>query len=256
MADRIQARNPLFLVAHPGHELLIYGWMLEARPRVCILTDGSGHHAASRLYATRNLLDSIGATAGEIFGRFTDRQVYAALLEGRGDMVSALVDELAAILVRRRIDAVVADAMEGFNPVHDLCRIIAGAACDLAGGTIRRYEYPLHVGPRAQTADSIVYKLDDATLAGKLEAAQKMSLAISDIAGMLAQFGEEAFRREPFSAAPHWTTLGWPPEERPLYERFGEERVADGRYQSVIRYSDHFQPVLRTLGAKLEKCAY
>jgi len=251
----IDARNPLLLVAHPGHELLLYGWMLQARPRVCVLTDGSGHHDASRLHATKELLDSVGADAGEIFGRFTDREVYAALLEGRPDAIEALVEEVAEMLVRHRIDAVVADAMEGFNPVHDLCRIIAGAACELAGGTIRCYEYPLHAGPQARTANSIVYELDDATLARKLAAARKMSAAISDIAGMLAEFGEESFRCESFTVAPTWTSPGWPAGERPLYERFGEERVADGRYGSVIRYAEHFQPLLHTLGAKLEQCA-
>jgi hypothetical protein len=256
VTDPIPSRNPLILAAHPGHELLLYGWMLEARPRVCVLTDGSGHHAASRLPATKDLLDSIGATAGEIFGRFTDRQVYAALLEGRSEVVSALVDEMAEIVVRHSIDAIVADAMEGFNPVHDLCRIIAGAACDLAGRTIRRYEYPLHAGPPAQADYNIVYRLDDATLEAKLAAARRMSVAIPDVAGMLAQFGEEAFRIEPFSEAPEWTTVRWRDPERPLYERVGEERVADGRYDSVIRYRDHFQPLLDSLGAKRQQCAY
>lgn len=256
MTKIIPSRNPLVLIAHPGHELLLYGWMLEARPRVCVLTDGSGHHAASRLHATKDLLDSVGATPGEIFGRFTDRQVYAALLEGRSDVVSALVDEMAEILVRHRIDAIVADAMEGFNPVHDLCRIIAGAACALAGGTIRRYEYPLHAGPRVQAAHAIVYELDDAALAAKLAAAHQMSVAIGDIAEMLARFGEEAFRIEAFSEVPEWTTVGWPAGERPLYERFGEQRVADGRYDSVIRYIDHFQPLLDSLSAKRQQCAY
>lgn len=255
VTDTIPFRNPLVLVAHPGHELLLYGWMHEARPRVCVLTDGSGHHAASRLPATKDLLDSIGATAGEIFGRFTDRQVYRALLEGRSEVVSALVDEMAEILVRHRIDAIVADAMEGFNPVHDLCRIIAGAASALAGGTIRRYEYPLHAGPQPQAGDSFVYKLDDAALAAKLAAARKMAVAIGEIAGMLEQFGEEAFRIESFSAAPEWTTVRWRAGERPLYERFGEERVVGGRYDSVIRYRDHFQPLIESLGAKRQQCA-
>lgn len=256
MTGPIPSHNPLVLVAHPGHELLLYGWMREARPRVCVLTDGSGHHAASRLHATKDLLDAAGATAGEIFGRFTDRQVYAALIEGRSEVLAGLVDDLAELLVRFRIDAIVADAMEGFNPVHDLCRIIAGAACDRAGTTIRRYEYPLHAGPQAHAGHSIVYRLDDATLAGKLAAARKMSVAIADVAEMLGRFGEEAFRNEPFYEAPEWTTVRWHDGERPLYERIGEERVAGGRYDSVIRYSDHFQPLLDSLGAKRQQCAY
>jgi hypothetical protein len=43
-----------------------------------------------------------------------------------------LVQELAAALMRERIDYVVGDAVEGYNPSHDLCRAIINAAVDIA----------------------------------------------------------------------------------------------------------------------------
>ena len=37
------------VVAHPGHELRVYGWLALRKPDVYILTDGSGHTGNSRL---------------------------------------------------------------------------------------------------------------------------------------------------------------------------------------------------------------
>lgn len=37
------------MIAHPGHELLVHGWLEVAHPRVFVLTDGSGRCAQSRL---------------------------------------------------------------------------------------------------------------------------------------------------------------------------------------------------------------
>src|SRR5438105_9826273 len=71
----------LLVVAHPGHELRLFGWLCSARPDVLVLTDGSGHSGRSRIEATRNVLLMTGARAGAVFGEFTDRQLYAALLQ-------------------------------------------------------------------------------------------------------------------------------------------------------------------------------
>ncbi len=251
----IDSRNPLLLVAHPGHELLLYGWMLQARPRVCVLTDGSGHHASSRLNATDELLAEAGASRGEIFGKFTDREIYAALLAGGTEIVTSLADELAHVIAAHSIDAIVTDAMEGFNPIHDLCRILAGAAADAERIPVRRYEYPLHAGPMPRTQTTVVHELDDSTLMNKLAAARRMSVTIPDIAEMLETWGPEAFRFETFNEVRDWAAPGWPEGERPLYEQIGEQRVTDGRYQSVIRYREHFQPLTAAL-ALSSKCAF
>src|SRR5262245_66403039 len=70
------------LVAHPGHELLLHGWLHAERPRVFVLTDGSGRDGASRLDATSRLLEQASAACGAVYGRYPDRVVYEALLDG------------------------------------------------------------------------------------------------------------------------------------------------------------------------------
>lgn len=248
-------RVPLLLVAHPGHEVLLYGWLREHRPVVCVLTDGSGHSAGSRLHRTRDLLQTLEAREGGIFGRFTDREVYAALLAGNIMAIAELVPELAEVITRLGVTEVVTDAMEGFNPVHDLCRMLAGAACELAGVTTR-YEYPVDLGPRGydQRPEALLTDLDDAVWRRKVALGREMSSVIPDILDMLEKWGEEPFRREAFLPIGDWTAAGWPEGTLPLYEQIGQERVAAGRYSSVIRYRDHLLPVLHAVRNTITRC--
>ena len=78
------------VIAHPGHELRIHHWLERAKPRVFVLTDGSGHTNRSRLGQTAALLDAAGALRGSMFGRFTDREIYRAILASDVDAFIAL----------------------------------------------------------------------------------------------------------------------------------------------------------------------
>lgn len=204
------------------------------------------------------MLGRLKATPGSIFGRHTDREMYAAILGGDAELIGGLVNEVAAEIVANRIDTVVSDAMEGFNPVHDLCRIIAGAACSLAGN-VAHYEYSLHEGPHAFDAvgDAEIIDLDDEALEAKLACARDLAPVLSDIGEMLARFGEAAFRRESFRPIEDWTACPWPADSRPLYEHIGEERVALHRYDRVIRYAEHMRPLIDRVRAMMPAaCAF
>src|SRR5262249_46819579 len=88
------------VIAHPGHELRVHGWLESARPEVFVLTDGSGHAGQSRLASTSRLLDCAGAWPGPIYGRVTDRTLYTALLDGRLNLFTGLAVELSEALVQ------------------------------------------------------------------------------------------------------------------------------------------------------------
>ncbi len=249
--------NALLFVAHPGHELLLHEWIRRARPVVCVITDGGGFETRSRIARTADWLRSMDIPAGRIFGGFTDQEAYAALRNRDVDWIDSLVDDLARELVARKISLVVADAAEGFNPVHDLCQLIAGAAIALAGKAGARTdhcEYPIHDGPRAYDQDSgevVRYDLDAASLAMKLADARDYADVIPDVQSMIEEFGEADFRRESFRRVRDWTAFPWPSHERPLYERIGEERVAAGRYSYVLRHAEHVVPLLDHLRARV-----
>ena len=94
-------RSRRSVVAHPSHELRLHGWLEQTRPCVCVLTDGAGRSGEPRLTRTTEVLARAGATQGAIYGRFTDLEVYSAILNGDGEL-SRVVEELAEMFVEKR----------------------------------------------------------------------------------------------------------------------------------------------------------
>src|SRR5437868_6155828 len=116
------------VIAHPGHELRVHHWVERARPITFILTDGSGYANGSRIASTTAVLARAGARRGAIFGPMSDRELYQAILAGHHHVFAPLVEKLALELRRERVSYVVGDAVEGFNPGHDVCRLLVNAA--------------------------------------------------------------------------------------------------------------------------------
>ena len=244
-------------VAHPGHELLLYGWIARSKPTVHVLTDGSAFHSAPRLDRTASLLRDLGAASGAIFGRLSDREAYAMIVERNTALLLALVSELAAALERQRPAMIVTDAAEGYNPVHDLCRLIAGAAIAQAGLDVAHYEYAVVGHPHpSDGASAIAIDLDDAERAAKMERAVRLRPILPDIDELLSRHGADVYRRETLRPVVDWSAIdGGAP---PLYERYGEERLAAGRYAHVIRRDAHMLPLRDALRDAVEKrsCAF
>jgi hypothetical protein len=132
MSSEIFEGNAALIVGHPGHELRIHHWVERARPLTFVLTDGSGRGQQSRLPSTESILHQAGAKPAAIFGRWTDAQAYEILLSENLEALAGLTRELGQALVANDIQTVVADAMKGFNPTHDLCRHMTNAAVLIA----------------------------------------------------------------------------------------------------------------------------
>lgn len=163
-------------MAHPSHELRIHGWLEQTRPYVCILTDGAGRTGEPRLSKTSEVLDRAGATQGTIYGRLTDLEVYAAILNGDSELFAGLVEELCEAFVSEQIEYVVGDAAEGYSVAHDICRTMIGAAVELAeyryGHTIENFDFAVVGRPdRSPGDDTITIYLDDDAFARKINAA-------------------------------------------------------------------------------------
>src|SRR5437899_12803959 len=101
------------MIGHPGHELRAYGWVAQARPRFCILTDGGGSDGVPRLDHSSTLLRSLGASAGPICGDLTDRAIYELVLNGNHEPFENLAERLARFLLEEQIHVVVNDGIEG-----------------------------------------------------------------------------------------------------------------------------------------------
>ena len=172
-------------------------------------------------------------------------------------MFVALVHELAEVLVSAGIDEVAGDAVEGFNPSHDVCRFVIDGAVALASRRTRRpidnrdfvLEARPDACPEASRAAATWLRLDDAALDRKIDAALQYPELRPEVDGALERFGRGAFAVEclrPVTAALAADAVD---DELPSYERYGEQRVREGRYAQIIRYRQHVLPVRAAIEA-------
>jgi hypothetical protein len=248
-------RRAAVVVAHPGHELRVHGWLERHRPIVFVLTDGSGGGAGSRLESTRRVVRNAGATEGSIFGRISDRDLYAAMMRGDQAFFIALADELAAAVVAADRDLVVCDAREGYNSAHDLCWYLVEAAVALAshagGRRVTTLEFPLAGAPAQAAAvavnGSVRLALDAAAFERKMAAAFAYPEMAGELQAALARFSADAFRVECLTPANHAVGAEYVPGAAPFYETYGEQQVAAGVYATVLREREHMMPLVTSL---------
>lgn len=244
----------VLVVGHPGHELRVHGWLEATRPIVMILTDGSGTSGRSRLVSSTKVLENAGAPCGPIYGRLSDAAVYRAVLDHDVELFIGLAEEMADLFVRDRIECVVGDATEGFNPTHDICRMLINTAVSIAedvrGTVIGNFSFPLVASPDLAKSPldgrTVCFELDDAALGRKLRAADAYVELAREVAAALKAWGTDAFRKECLRRVDTRETHE-PLELPPFYERYGEERVASGAYQQVVRYNSHMRPLADAL---------
>jgi hypothetical protein len=250
--------NVALVIGHPGHELRIHHWVETARPLTFVLTDGSGRGLPSRLPSTENVLRQAGAKPAPIFGRWTDAQAYEILLSGNLGALTDLTRELAEALGANNTEAVVADALEGFNPTHDLCRYITNAAVLIADRTSGRetanFDFVVVAPPDTAPAEirnrCVRLQLDESALTRKRIAAENYPELKKEIDDAIAKFGLEVFATELLRPVGARSSDGC--EDQPFYETHGENRVREGHYQRVIRYRDHFKPLMQALWRELD----
>src|SRR6266700_1247561 len=195
-------KRPALVIAHPGHELKVFGWAANYRALVHVLTDGSGRAGRSRLPSTMRILSSLGAETGEVLGAFSDNDVYRAILEQDVPLFLGILDTIAVSFIAHDVDLVAADAIEGFNPTHDLCRMLVNAAVEMVrlatGRHIANYEFCLAESeqgcPEIHNGHCWHVRLNDALLQRKLEAAWAYVELREDVQRALASRGEEHFR--------------------------------------------------------------
>lgn len=272
------------VVAHPGHEVRIHGWLEQERPIVFILTDGAGRVGQPRIAATTEYLKRFGMTPGCVFARLTDMDVYRLLLAREFDTFLRLSEELAGALVEAEVGLVAGDASEGYNTAHDIFRLVTNAAVEMAsrvsGREIANYDFPVvnrpdHC-PEALRPRSVWLHLDDEAFARKLAAAFEFypelaaetrdalrgngheavvdyfdlnddKHAATDLAG-LDMFRVECLRPVSPGDRPFES-------DRPFYELQGERKVGAGFYADVIRYREHISPLADALAENVQRRA-
>jgi hypothetical protein len=234
----------VLIVAHPGHELLLHHWLERARPIVCALTDGSGGHAQDRSARSRRIIEGTGAEVGPVFAAATDREWYRAILAGDRRPFDLAAARIVDMCRAEGVTQVVADSLEFFNPMHDLCSCLAQAvSIRLQGsGAIELLTYPIERPELLSGAPDYACTLDGAALRRKLDAAAQYHELTAEVERRRLEVTEDHAVERLFSVDIH---RGWPalaPEE-PFYEKFGRQMIARGTYADLITYAYHVRPL-------------
>ncbi|GAG08223.1 unnamed protein product, partial [marine sediment metagenome] len=146
-------------------------------------------------------------------------------------------------------------AIEGYNPVHDLCRYVLNIAIlaikdqhkiDIQtfdftldpNSTRYKNEYP-HPTIRCQLShDALNRKIEAASDYPELKEEVKLALSCRE----QSSFGIEHLYETPLDFG-----IEGLPTTQPYYEKFGEERVKKGIYKKALRYTSHMQPLIKSL---------
>ncbi len=241
------------IIGHPGHELRIFHFIEKFKPRFYVLTDGSGSINSSRIDRTSQIIDNTGCSIGNVFGTFTDKEIYKTIKNGDLDQLFDVMKLIVEDLIANDIDVVVGDGLEGYNPTHDVCRYMVNGIVQnyerLSGKKIPNYAFaldgPPNSCPRHLAELSYWSSLSDQAFYNKYEAAKNYPEIAKDMQALISQYGQEPFRTE--CLWPVLTTedyVSWD-TDMPFYEKYGKKKVEDGVYKEAITYSEHLLPLAR-----------
>jgi hypothetical protein len=239
------------IIGHPGHELRVFRFLEVYKPRVYIITDGSGSSHRSRIDTSVKILNEAGAELSPILGYFTDREMYRILLENDFDRLTGLMDEIITDLELNNIDTIVGDAVEGYNPTHDVCRYIINTMVTILekknGHPYPNYEFLLDSFPTCEEAAiSKKIMLDKADFSRKFKAAEDYTELVVDFKKAVTNYGTEPFKTEYLKEVTKpYSYVNW--QGIPYYETFARERKDQGIYSDVISYQDHLLPIIHHL---------
>lgn len=247
-------RRAALVIAHPAHEMRVLQWLSQSRAHTYVLTQGSRSGSdTSRRRASEQLIQSVGGTMSN-WGGIWDRELYKFVLSGEVEPFERWIDDLAADLVQREVNAVVADAWQYYNVAHDLTHLMARLAVERASAVTKQkivfLDYPVVADAMAPLipAQPVVatLALSNSEAERKRAAASRIADIVGDVAELEAVEGDQVFACEVFREPPPLEVLLRDPHEAPLYERFGEERVKSNIYFDVIRWK-HVSTICQAL---------
>jgi copper chaperone CopZ len=239
----------VLILAHPGHELRIHHWLELRKPRIYLLTDGSGGHHSSRTQYSRDVVEATGATAGAVFGDIPDATWYKALLAGDiGDFTDVL-SRISVDVSDMQDVQIVSDAVDGYNPMHDLAYAFGNALDRLLQSTKPgRKQLCSAAVPNVPGVVEVEIQLDSAARARKM-AAVKAYTPLADEARQILNRDPQCFDRE-LLISQHFD---WDAPWTPVWERIGKERVANKLYDRCITYRENVQPVAQQLMSESDR---
>jgi hypothetical protein len=246
----------LVIYSHPNHELATFGLLQRLRPHMVLLTDGGSEE---RLQQTREGLSSIGLLDRATFLNHSEQEFYDALLRRDDRFFAGIAEVVRAHVTRAGAKQIFCDAVEFYNPVHDIGLPIAHAARkDNYEASL--FELPLifqtngpgeslifQRPPESRTTESSSIALSEEEFGAKVEARDHVyTILTQQLAPQLRKVPREHWMTEyVFPAREEVPRPG--PDTRLRYERRAALLLERGDIAEPILYREHYIPVASSL---------
>ena len=245
----------LMVFGHPAHELALFGFLQRFRPQIVVITDGGGKE---RIRQSRTGLESIGLEATYL--KFAENDFYGALIRRDISFFETVSNSLSLEIAASQPDQIFCDALEFYNPVHDITLpLVLYAAIAAAGAKIfevplvyqtlaRGEHYEIQRIPPESARRPFRYHLTSQELLAKIHARDEIYLSLRDQAGpeFSTATAEHLATEE---AVPAGDPFAWPHATgRELrYEWRARLLKQQGLIDEIITRADHFIPIVQGL---------
>lgn len=241
---------------HPGHELALFGVLQRFRPDVVVITDGG---SPARVQESRDGLASIGMLDRAVYLDYPENAFYTALLDADVALFADVAGRLRSVIVNQRPEQIFCDAIEFYNPVHDLTMPLVRSALD--GWPAEIYDVPLVYQkdepgetydiqrvPAPLAAHRLVHLLTPSELERKVVARDEIYRSLHDQAGpVFLELSREHLGREEIAGA---VPQGLSPAAsgRALRYEWRARRLREqGAIARAIGFADHYLPMTERL---------
>ena len=246
----------IIVFSHPNHELAIFGLLQRLRPFIVYLTDGGGENRQAQ---TRQGLKSIGLLANALFLNHTEKSFYDSLLACDSEFFATVAEEVRASFQMIRPERIFCDAIEFYNPVHDLSLPLVRAAIRECANTPvlevpliyqrpgEGESYEIQRMPASRRSEQIALQLSEKEVDKKIMARDEIYSILTDQMGpVLLELPREHVGLE--CVAPARSGVPEPGRDVTLrYERRAQILAERGEIEHRITYEQHYLPVASSL---------
>lgn len=243
----------VLILSHPNHELPVMGLVRHLNPRIIFLTDGGGE---KRVAQSRKGLEKNADNA--VFINTPENDLYKALLAKDSnfflDLARVVIHNLGGMP-----DRIFCDAVEFYNPVHDISLPLSMYVARKMHANVPIYEIPLvyqkvaspesyevQRAPKAQKAREIRWKLPEEHRVDKMDCWTNAYTILSSTMSSIVPYPEVTSAIETVFTSD--SPLREPGPDHVLrYERRGALRRELGEVSEVITRKNHYFPTIAPL---------
>ena len=249
--------SAVMVFSHPNHEVSVLGTIGRKSPHIIFLTDGGGEE---RVQETKVGLSSYLPSQNLHFLARPEQSLYDALVNHDRDFYQDLAREVRDIVRAIRPSEIYCDAIEFYNPVHDMALPVVRSALE-GGRDGQVFEVPLIYQEKSEPASYALQKVPPSL--AHLSASITLTKAELDrkVAALRKGTYQALFRQlgplilEAIDACPEEEQFlqarsSGPtpsPEQVLRYDIRGRALRAKGEVREAITYLEHYVPMFVSL---------